>query len=809
MIKKMPETVKVFWIIFICMMIVMLPSMVSSHGLFLYPSDYTFQQIPFYKHGADTVRNTGIGWDWYTDLGTDFLASYSYYLSGSVFFWMLSVLGSHLIIYFMPVMIAVKVALGAVGAFIFIRRYVIRSEAVFLGAFMYAFSGFQISCIVYNSFYDVTAIFPFVLLSFELLVTENRKGIFAVCTGIAAVTNYFFFVGTAVFVTIYYTVKCICGDFKFTVRSFVTIVAEAIIGTGLAAIILIPTYVLVSSADRLGDMLYGVNLLSYDDNTIIPRILQGIFIMPDPNPGAMLFKSVDNTHNWASNSLYLPVFTIVGVSVFIKQNSRNWISQMLKISLVMALIPVLNSVFSLFNSSYYARWFYMPVLLMSLATSKAIDEDYNLISGIKIQSAALGIIVLISCLPDEKPVDYRKIAYFPADKNIAETAVQIFGMNKIPMVFWQTIAFSVIFLLVVYVYNSEKNKNGVLKKTIAAVMLLTVITSAVYIKNGTEQNGYDKEKCLYSLTEYCPELDSDDVYRISHTNNYSSDNFSMVWRYMNAGCYHSVESNESDDFYQAVQGKKRLMKSEYREEDYPVYGLLSVKYLFNISTNDDLNVEIVRNNTPGFSLYDKQGCYYIYKNDYFVPFGFMYDYCIDDETLEEYLEENTAENRYQYKKLVMMRALVLSEDDIQKYSGYITKLPEDMLENLNENSYFSDCNDRNTETCSSFEYDSKGFIAEITTDRPGLVYFSVPCSAGWSANVNGRNTEIIKAHYGLTAVPVESGENSIEFKYETPGLKTGIIISAMSLAILIVYIIIIEIFNGNKLRRNDEKKNKV
>ena len=141
-----------------------------------------------------------------------------------------------------------------------------------------------------------------------------------------------------------------------------------------------------------------------------------------------------------------------------------------------------------------------------------------------------------------------------------------------------------------------------------------------------------------------------------------------------------------------------------------------------------------------------------------------------------------------------MRALVLDKEDIEKYQAYINPLPEVMLESLDDNSYFSDCDEKSHRVCSSFEYDSKGFRAEFISDKAGLVYFSVPCSDGWTVKVNNSDTEIIKAHYGLSAVPIEQGNNKIEFVYETPGLKEGEFISLIALLILVVYIITLRKF---------------
>jgi uncharacterized membrane protein YfhO len=770
------------------MLLILLPDAIRNHGIFIYAGDYFFQQIPFYHHAANVMQNYGIGWDWYTDLGNDFITSYSYYMTGSIFFWIISWLSADLILYAMPVMIAFKTAVGAVGAFAYISRFVKNNNVSFIAALMYSFSGYQMVSLVFNTFHDITALFPFLLLSFEMLVADNKRGFFSFMVGLVALTNYFFFIGIVVFVIIYYIIKCIKKEFAFSAKSFFTIAFESLLGVGIAAVILLPTYKVLSSTDRISDYIYGVDLISYNDNTIIPKIIQSLFLMPDPLSGGMLFKSKDLTHNWASISLYLPLFTITGVSVFIKNNKHNWITTILTVSSIMALVPGLNSAFTLFNSEYYARWYYMPILIMCLATAKSLDNSYDLKFGIKVEAIGIIALIVVSCLPNRVIKESEKLALMLNKSSEPETEIKLFSMSSIPVVFWQCIAFAVIFLLIVYVYDQKKQCNGILKKITAVTVALIVVTNIIFINNTISQLEFKEQELYDSSIGFYPDIEDNDSYRFSHVSEYSNDNFSILWEKMNAGCFHSIEMNEIDEFYYNIQGEKRMMKSKYSDSDYPIYGLLSVKYIFNPSSGDDLNVELEPVDLTGCSLYDKQGMYYIYKNDHFVPFGVVYDYCIDDETLENYLDENVdADNKYQYKKLAMMRALVLDKEDIDQYSDYIAPLPESMLEGLNEDTYFSDCDDRSADACTEFEYDSKGYRAEITMEKPGIVYFSVPCSDGWTAKVNDKDAEVIKAHYGLTAVAVESGENRIEFSYETPGFREAKTITFISLALLVLY----------------------
>ena len=112
-----------------------------------------------------------------------------------------------------------------------------------------------------------------------------------------------------------------------------------------------------------------------------------------------------------------------------------------------------------------------------------------------------------------------------------------------------------------------------------------------------------------------------------------------------------------------------------------------------------------------------------------------------------------------------------------------------MMENLNEDSYYADCEDRSNMSCCSFEYNEDGFCANINSDNTGLLFFSVPYSEGWTAEVNGEKTDIVISHYGLMSVMVEEGENNVIFSYETPGLKVGTYMTVAGILILALYVV--------------------
>lgn len=74
-------------------------------------------------------------------------------------------------------------------------------------------------------------------------------------------------------------------------------------------------------------------------------------------------------------SAWLPVFGCSGVIAYFQSRKHtDWVRRMLIILFFFCVIPGLNALFQLFNQIYYARWYYMMILILVLATVKTLDE---------------------------------------------------------------------------------------------------------------------------------------------------------------------------------------------------------------------------------------------------------------------------------------------------------------------------------------------------------------------------------------------------------------------------------------------------
>ena len=64
----------------------------------------------------------------------------------------------------------------------------------------------------------------------------------------------------------------------------------------------------------------------------------------------------------------------------------------------------------------------------------------------------------------------------------------------------------------------------------------------------------------------------------------------------------------------------------------------------------------------------------------------------------------------------------------------------------------------------------------------------IPYGIGWSATVNGVETDVLKANYAFSAVPLEAGENRIVFSYRPPFFVPSLILSVVAAIIGIVWV---------------------
>ena len=512
------------------------------------------------------------------------------------------------------------------------------------------------------------------------------------------------------------------------------------IGLGLLALaaflcvgIVVPVIISgVSGNSRLDNLINGYGILAYEDGTTPLAIIKSLFMVPDIIAKPTLFSG-EQVRN-GSLAAYLPCFSIAGVIAYCRIFRASWKKKMVLLCGVFAFVPVLNSAFSAFNAGYYARWFYMPILVMSAMTARALETGRNseLSSGAKITAAATAAIMLCAFLP---VLEKGKVKWFAVSSNrdllkteMIATAVQLAAL---------------LFLLVLMpgMKKLSKYRKSALIIVTAASCLLT---SMAVLYNGNSliaKTGGQKWK--RQMLESKPALrDTSSFFRVETDG--TSTNYEMVWGYPTIHCFESTVNPSIFTFYRKI-GMIRTVESTLPIERVGARSLLSVRYYIE---NDLVKPSETLEEKGGMTGYEEglpNNGYRIYENTNYIPMGFTFDSYISDE-------DYSSMKKGEQSDRLLVKDIILTEEQISRYGRF---LQEDL-------------------------HAEEKTISEDTAnlERDNLVFFSVPYDEGFTAAVDGASAVIEKVDGGLMAVFVPSGSHRIEFTYYPKGLRTCIVISA-------------------------------
>ncbi len=799
-------------------LLMFLPYIISDNGYFIFYGDYNAQQIPFYKLAHEAIKSGNTGWSFYTDLGANFIGSYSFYLLGSPFFWFTLLFPNNFVPYLLAPLLILKFALAALTAYLYIRRFVKNPMFASLGGLMYAFSGFSVYNIFFNHFHEPLVFFPLLLLALELLITENRRGVFALAVFICSLVNYFFFFGMVVFTVIYFFVRIFSKAIKVPFSRFLVLIFEAVLGVLMAAVLLLPSIAAILSNTRLSDTLLGWSAITYGKEQIYLNVLQCFFFPPDI-PARPVFFPEANV-KWSSLGGWLPLFSMIGVSGFLIGRKGHWLKRIICICALCAMVPILNSAFYAFNSAYYARWFYMPVLMMCLASAMLFeDRAPEIKSGFRWTASITLAFALV-------------IGFFPRKNNEGEIVYGLYTNSEsftYKARFFVAVAIAVISLVIAYLLLKllRKNKEAFIKSAVACVLIISVIYGNVYIYTGRQHSHKIDEVVIGRLIEGDLDLGDDSNFRIDVYD--GMDNTAMYLGYPSINAFHSVVPGSLMEFYSSI-GIERDVASRPDTKYAALRNLFSVKYLINATCDDSFVDENGETLMAGYKYLDTKSGYYIYENQNYIPYGFSYEYYMDEETFESYDDVT--------KTRMMLKSIVLTDEQIAKYDGIlknisdlwkvptvsepteyngfdpladstayvdsvitdgtesipaVEEVPEETEEPMSlavtDEQMAKDSAKLAETSAYEFSVDNKGFTAKVKRDTTSLVFFSVPFDEGWSATVDGMKVPIEKVMNGFMAVKVDRGDSVIRFNYETPALSLGVEISASAWIIFLIYFI--------------------
>ena len=740
---------KVFLLCLLTACATIVPFIWRGHGIFTVVDDFNYQQFAFNIASNQAIKSGEVFWSWYTDLGSDFIGSFSFYTLGSPFFWLSLLFAPSFFPYLVGPLLILKYCVAGLTSFAFIARFVRNKDYAVIGALLYAFSSFQTGNLMFNHFHDVAAFFPLLLIGLEEIIEHKKYGCFALTMGLNALINYFFFIGEVIFIALYFCIRWLIPDFKRTVRFVPKCLFEGAAGVGLAAVLFIPSVLFTLNNPRSDRFIYGAYAAFFDPSRYL-ALLKSVLL-----PADMMADPVTQYGTgYSSCFAYLPLVGISLVVVYLLHYKSDWLSRIAKACAVIACIPILNSVFYGLNEMYYARWFYMPLLMFALMSAIVIERRREIptTKGLLVTGVFLILLVLFSAVyPWTKEIESAVVHgklfalyVLAAAGGLLITKLLLLCRFSDKQYCTLMIAFVVLVSVSLGFVNIYKQQQLKWENQNPTAVYNTVVKRALNIKLPDEQN-----------------------YRISMDLNYY--NFAMMNQTPSINSFTSTLEGSIFEFYDALGIDRNVISTPKGEGIKP---LLSVKYDVT-AARDGQRKEV--------SAYDDgTATTYVYERADFIPLGFTYNYYVFKDGFLSVPED--------VRSRVLLKAVVLADEQTAAASG-LRPLPEEEMNKVSAQDMLNDISERKKESSVEFRRSSKGFEAVIGADAHKLAYFSVPYNSAWKASVNGKRVDVINS-LGMMAVRVEAGENVIQFKYEPFGLKLGIIVFIASAMVLACYRVI-------------------
>ncbi|MBQ2677227.1 MAG: YfhO family protein [Clostridia bacterium] len=353
-----------------------------------------------------------------------------------------------------------RFALGGLFSYCYMRRFVKNQNAAVIGSLAYTFSGFAL-CNMNFAYFDSIMLFPLLLLGLEALVTDKTRGLLAVATFICAIANPFVFVAMAIFLVIYFIIRALSADWQLNTSAFFSTLLEFVLGVVMAGALLLPMILNITANMKF---INGWELLAYNNGQNYLSILFGGFLTPEFGLAPSNFPLSSEPSTW------LTLISVTGVAGVFISFKKHWLKRILVLCLVFALVPVLNSTFSLFSANYSAHWYFMPVLMMSLCSAVAFDRHAEIE-----WRPAYRITFLLTVIP------LMSIGLLPAYEN-GSWHIGLYDTTSPTsrLGFWVNVAIAVLCLVIMGILLRFAKTRGklFLKMTLISMVLICMVLGA-------------------------------------------------------------------------------------------------------------------------------------------------------------------------------------------------------------------------------------------------------------------------------------------------------------------------------------------
>ena len=790
-------------------------------------SDMYHQYAPFYSELWHKLR-TGdtLLYSWDIGMGVNFTSLFAYYLASPIN-WLIALLPQKYMIEIMNMLIVMKLCASSVTFSYYISKHFHTKKCtIALFGMFYALSAYSAAYSWNIMWLDCIVLIPLIMLGLEKLVDENKCYLYCISLGLCIFTNYYISIMVCISVCLYFIVLMIAYDgdksFGIYIKKILRWIFYSLIAGGLAACLLLPEMYTFS--------------LSASSSTSFPTKLTSYFSVME-----MLVRQLINVPVHLGLEHYPNIYCGVAVFLLIPLYIMNKkIKPAEKIGKCIILLVFLLA-FNLNIPNFIWHGFHYP-------NSLPCRQSFIYI--------ALVLTMCYQVCLELKETSWKQVVWafwgaiifvFMAEKLVDNSAQFHFS------VFYAAIIFLALYMGLIYLYKRKNwNEDVIMMLTLLLVAVETALNLGVSSLPTTSRTAYVKDN--QDTRRLAESIKCDTFYRVEKGDSKTKNDGAWM-NFPSASLFSSVANASLTDFVRKLGCESSTNAYSIKGSTPLVDSLFSIRY------------GIYPDQQPVTGLKDqisRKGSMWLYENQNTLPVAFMLpadvennwlldsgnpavvqndlcnvlgtkDVLVSNESVTEgkklTFTVETSGDYYVYvtnKKVEKVTATMgeksRSFDNVDRgyflELGYLVKGTDVELRSEDEGNpslqgevwrfdpeAFKEFYDKmNENPINLTKWTDTELSGTIHSDGYKTMFTSIPYDKGWKLFVDGVETETRPVFDTFIAADLAEGDHEISFTYEPEGLKTGAIITGVSLVVFAGAAIITTVNNKNKKKRQKYKK---
>lgn len=383
-----------YTVCFLVLSIIVFSFYIFTGKTFVYNGDGKNQYVPVYIFWSKYLREffhsifvehsfISKQWDFSIGEGADVLPQLSYNIVGDPFaFFSMFVSPKGMYIYYSVMSLFRLYVAGLAFSFMCFKTSHKSNAAILGGALSYVFFQYAIYNVTkHPHFLNILIYFPLMITGAEQIIKNKRPFLFISAVFLSAFTSFYFFYMAVILLIVYVIIRLYTvysSDLKKIVKPVLVFLLYGLIGTGLAAVVLLPTLITVLHDSRQ-------NMFGH-----IPLLYELKYYLYLPSVFFSVTGNIDGTH-WLILAFPIPV--ILALYQLFSAQELTEETKVLKKLFVTCFVFVLFPIFGLIiNGFQYPsnRWCWAFALLCSYILVSQWDNLHTF----KLSRKALIVLIL-------------------------------------------------------------------------------------------------------------------------------------------------------------------------------------------------------------------------------------------------------------------------------------------------------------------------------------------------------------------------------------------------------------------------------